>query len=47
VKVGDEALFVEVSVTESSIEVAASNYYDGSTAVLVVNDAAAMSLECG
>nr|XP_039248521.1 vacuolar protein sorting-associated protein 13C-like isoform X1 [Styela clava] len=38
VKVGEIPLFIDISVTESSVTVTIKNYYVGSSAVLLVND---------
>lgn len=45
VKVGNTALFVDVSVTESLVTITVQDYYIGSSAVLLVNDTDILDFE--
>lgn len=47
VKVGDDALFFDVSVTESSVTITVKDYYVGSSAVLIVNHTSDLNLSYG
>ncbi|XP_076814167.1 intermembrane lipid transfer protein VPS13A-like isoform X3 [Clavelina lepadiformis] len=45
-KIGNYAIFAEISVTEASIEISVRNYFSGATALLVVNDTNWLTVEC-
>nr|CAB3267621.1 vacuolar protein sorting-associated protein 13A-like [Phallusia mammillata] len=46
IRLGEETLFVEVSVTELSVDISLRKYYPGASAVLVVNDTTDLSFSC-
>ena len=45
IRLNDYALFVEVSVTEMSVEVSVRNYFEGATALLLVNATSDLSFQ--